>query len=309
MPLPDEVLSALESFHRSSDFSRRGAVITDLDGTAVHEREGRVVIPEPVEFGLKALLDRGRPIVLNSLRFPLNILQSFGREWYSITDAPIPTVTLNGSLLGRLVEKGDSLAFEEIEAFPLRLAEIEDVLGAVGSLLDQGVRELLLFHYPRDWTVGEIIWTPDADRIPHVTGKYNSASRVISEPVASLRERLSRADVCMILLLIDLPQDRLMAYQHAGTGFRTRAGVDKREGAIQIARHLGVSLADSVGAGDTVMDTFLREVGLSIHVGNPDLPFAGRRATIRLRDSLELGELLFRLADLQGRVRSAPVRG
>jgi hypothetical protein len=309
MPLPDEVLSALESFHRSSDFSGRGAVITDLDGTAVHEREGRVIIPEPVEFGLKALLDRGRPIVLNSLRFPLNILQSFGREWYSITDAPIPTVTLNGSLLGRLVEKGDSLAFEEIEAFPLRLAEIEDVLGAVGSLLDQGVRELLLFHYPRDWTVGEIIWTPDADRIPHVTGKYNSASRVISEPVASLRERLSRADVCMILLLIDLPQDRLMAYQHAGTGFRTRAGVDKREGAIQIARHLGVSLADSVGAGDTVMDTFLREVGLSIHVGNPDLPFEGRRATIRLRDSLELGELLFRLADLQGRARSAPVRG
>ena len=74
-------------------------------------------------------------------------------------------------------------------------------------------------------------------------------------------------------------------------------GVDKASGAEAAARQLGFDLAASVGAGDTLMDTFLSTVGLAVRVGNPALPFQGRHATLDLVDSLALGEFGFRLAD------------
>src|SRR2546423_11825681 len=114
MPLSDETEAKLHRFLRESKFRDRGAVITDLDGTSVHEQEGRVYIPKAVELGLKHLYDLGRPLMLNSLRFPLSVLRTFGKEWHSISNAPIPTVTLNGSLLGYVTKTAeDHLIFEE----------------------------------------------------------------------------------------------------------------------------------------------------------------------------------------------------
>src|SRR5215468_10110621 len=116
MALADGVDDVLKDFIRESGFSIRGGVVTDLDGTAVHEDRGRIYIPEPVEFGLKRLVELRRPIILNSLRFPLSVLRTFGHEWYSISNAPIPTVTLNGSLLGYVTKKdADELTFDEVE--------------------------------------------------------------------------------------------------------------------------------------------------------------------------------------------------
>jgi hypothetical protein len=43
-----------------------------------------------------------------------------------------------------------------------------------------------------------------------------------------------------------------------------------------------------------------------VHVGPLELGFRGRHRTIRVGDSLELGELLFRLADLQRARRAVP---
>ena len=162
--------------------------MTDLDGTAVHEFEGRIVIPDPVSHGLKHLRDLGRPVILNSLRFPLNVIRTFGREWYSITNAPLPLVSLNGGLTGYLVETAaGEIAFEEIDAFPLLASEIDEVLVGIEGLVAGGIDDLLLFFYPRDWTQGELIWTPVADRVPEVEGKYRSASE--SSPPASRRSR------------------------------------------------------------------------------------------------------------------------
>jgi len=70
----------LKHFFQQSRFAASGGVITDLDGTAVHEEQGRIYIPQPVEFGLKVLYDTGRPVVLNSLRFPLSVMRTFGKE-------------------------------------------------------------------------------------------------------------------------------------------------------------------------------------------------------------------------------------
>ena len=91
-----------------------------------------------------------------------------------------------------------------------------------------------------------------------------------------------------------------MAYQHTRRShFTTHKGVDKLWGAEKIAAMLDVDLHHSIGAGDTDMDTFLKVVGLSIHVGNARLPFEGIKDTMRLRDFVEFGDLLYRFAEMQ----------
>ena len=301
MALGTDVNDQLREFLRRSDFASRGGVVTDLDGTAVHEDRGRIYIPEPVEFGLKRLHDLGRPFVLNSLRFPLSVLRTFGREWYGISNAPIPTVSLNGSLIGHVVKTDeDELAFQEIEAFPLKAEEVDEVLQGVAGLLDGGVKDILVFYYPRDWRVGEVIWTPVPEKVIHVKEKYTSASAVTSVEFPKLREQMRAEEVCMIFLLIEAPEDTLMAYQHTKrSNFFTREGVDKLFGSKRIAAHLGVELRHSMGAGDTEMDRFLSGVGLAVHVGPLDLEYKGVLQTIKLKNSFELGELLFRVAELQ----------
>ena len=92
MSLSLHVENAIGDFAQDSGFTQHGGVVIDLDGTVVHEEHGRTMIPRPVELGLKALYDRGRPVVLNSLRFPLSVMRTFGKEWLAISNSPIPVV-------------------------------------------------------------------------------------------------------------------------------------------------------------------------------------------------------------------------
>jgi hydroxymethylpyrimidine pyrophosphatase-like HAD family hydrolase len=298
--LSPDVITAVTEFFAGSNLATHGAVITDLDGTAVHEDKGRIYIPPPVEFGLRAIYDRGRPVVLNSLRFPLSVMRTFGKEWLAIARAPIPVVSMNGSQLGFVTtdEKGE-LCFDEIAAFPLSANEIDSVLAGVDALLDDDIRDVLLFYYPRDWRLGEIIWTPVAEKVIPVKEKYKSASSVIAVEPEKLSEMLHAEEVCMIFLLIERPADDLMAYQHSKpSSFFTAKGIDKMSGVSALAEPLGFDIASSVGAGDTLMDIFLNGVGLSVHVGPQELPFRGSHNTIKLQNSFELGDLLFHLAGL-----------
>ena len=103
----------------------------------------------------------------------------------------------------------------------------------------------------------------------------------------------------MMSLFIDRPEDTLMAYQHSKrNSFFTRKGVDKAYGLKEIAKQFKVSLADSVGAGDTEMDSFLSEVGLAVIVGGGDLRFRGKNDTLRVGNPSDLGELLTAMAEL-----------
>lgn len=301
MALSVEVDELLKQFVLQSQFAASGGVVTDLDGTAVHEDHGRVYIPPPVEFGLKAVYEAGRPVVLNSLRFPLSVMRTFGKEWLAISGAPIPVVSMNGSQIGYVStdEKGE-LCFEEIAAFPLESERIDEVLTGVQNLLDDDIRDVLLFYYPRDWRMGEIIWTPVAEKVIHVKEKYTSASSVTAVELEKLREQLHAEDICLIFLLIERPADDLMAYQHSKpSSFFTREGVNKLTGTQEIADKLGFDLTHSIGAGDTPMDSFLNGVGLMVQVGNMNLDFRGLTATVKLNNSFELGDFLFRLAELQ----------
>lgn len=300
MALNAEVETKLQRFIQQSKFATSGVVVTDLDGTAVHEFQGKIIIPKEVELGLMRHYESGRPLVLNSLRFPLSVIRTFGRDWYKLSNAAIPTVTLNGSLIG-LVNRTpeDELVFEETAAFPLTQDEIKEALRGVQGLLDGGIKNVLVFYYPRDWRIGEIIWTPVPENILSVKEKYSSASAVTAVEFTKLQEQMLTEDVCMIFLLIDAPEDQLMAYQHTKrSNFITHKGVDKLFGARALAKALGCELQDSLGAGDTELDTFLDGVGLALIVGNNELKFRGLVETIRLTDSQELGSLLFRASEL-----------
>ena len=108
MALSTEADTKLQEFIHQSTFATSGAVVTDLDGTAVHEFQGKIVIPKAVELGLMRHYESGRPLILNSLRFPLSVIRTFGQEWYKLSNAPIPTVTLNGSLIGFIKQTSES---------------------------------------------------------------------------------------------------------------------------------------------------------------------------------------------------------
>ena len=296
--LPAEVSNRLRAFRRDSQFAERGGVVTDLDGTAVRELDGRVFVAEQVAEGLKALVELGRPVVVNTLRFPLNVIRTFGREWGAITHQPVPLVSLNGAAFGLLTPVGEAeTTFDELAAFPLSPAELEQAVAHVEDLIEHGLRQILLFVYPRDWSQGEIIWTPHPDRTAELQAKYLSASRVVAGTTAVLRELLRGEGACMLSVLVDVPEDRRMAYQHANPNrFFTTAGVDKLSGAREAAARLEFDLDQSVGAGDTAMDSFLAGVGLALQVGPVELAFQGRLDTMRLKDPHEFGAALFELA-------------
>lgn len=300
MTLTEEQLFRIERFFSTSNFRTNGAVITDLDGTAVHEFEGRTIIHKAVETGLKKNYDIGRPIVINTLRFPLSVIRTFALDWYTISNAAIPVVLLNGSQLGYIIKIDKEFSFEQLQCFPLSAEEIKHEINNLQQLTNDGIRDIILFYYPEDWKNGEIIWTPDAHRIPHLQQKYASASSVISIPLNELENELLKNPVCMLLILVDIPGDKLMAYQHTKRShFVTHQGVDKLYGAGKIAALLSFDLEHSIGAGDTDMDNFLKAVGLSVHIGKKNLPFEGVRDTLRLRDFIEYGDLLYQFAGLQ----------
>ena len=166
----------LQHFFNISNFAEEGGVITDLDGTAVHEYQGRLAIPETVGTGLKKIYDLGRPIIINTLRFPYSVMRTFGKEWYGISNAPVPTVLLNGSLLGYMVKDADGgFGYEEIMAFPLEPAEIDDILKTVETLVGDAINDLLVFYYPRDWRQGEVIWDAGKREHPRSAAKITLA--------------------------------------------------------------------------------------------------------------------------------------
>src|SRR5687768_401539 len=296
--------STLREFLAQSDFMRNGGVMTDLDGTAVHEENGRVYVSVPMETGLKRMHDLGRSVIINSLRFPLSVIRTFGKAWYQIAGVPVPVVSLRGSLCGRMVlRKSGDIGFEEIEATCLEPENIRSILANASALVDAGANELLIFFYPRDWRRGEMIWTPDATRVRDIAAKYRSASQVISGGVQALEKALTAEEICMVFQLLDLPQDRAMAYQHTQrNSFFTHAGVDKYYGAKRIAQRLGIDLLHSIGAGDSPMDDFLAGVGLAVIVGRMQLEYTGRLHTVRIKDSLALGNLLFSIGELGSKV-------
>jgi hydroxymethylpyrimidine pyrophosphatase-like HAD family hydrolase len=301
MPVERGELEKLRQFFDTHDLMK-GCLALDLDGTALTEHQGRIFISPAMEQGIRAMHELKRPIIINTLRFPLSVIHTIGNAWYELADIPVPTVLLNGSILGHIQKVGQRLEYEEITAYPMTTHEIKLVLDGVNELLAKGIDEILLFYYPRDWRLGESLWTPKPERVDTLKEKFVSACKVISCPVDQLTEELHSQDMCMMSLFIDRPQDTLMAYQHSKrNSFFTRKGVDKAYGLTEMAKHFQVSLDHSIGAGDTEMDSFLSEVGLAVIVGGAPLRFRGKSDTVRVSNPSDLGELLTATAETVAR--------
>lgn len=293
-----QIVARLKTFLDRADLLGRGGVMTDLDGTAVLERDGIVMIPEAVSRPLTDLAALGCRVMLNTLRFPLNVIRTFGRAWFAFSHKTIPLVSLNGSVIGYIKEGPDeTVTFHEIAAFPLLESDVARTVDGIEALLAGGIDDLLLFFYPRDWREGEHIWTPTPHRVESTRLRYPSASQIVSTGVADLRRMLKGHEPCMMLLLVHAAEDRLMAYQHVHrAGFVTRPGVDKASGARALAAITGVDLSHSIGAGDTPVDSFLSVVGLAMQVGGLAIPYQGLSDTLNVPDPLALGAALHDVA-------------
>ena len=104
----------------------------------------------------------------------------------------------------------DKKKFELIEYGDADYAEeIDRILGTIERFGDV-MKDIILFYYPEDWEQGEIIWTPVKERIPVIENKYRSASTVFSSSIEVLSTCLHEQPICMILMLIDTSEDRLM---------------------------------------------------------------------------------------------------
>lgn len=289
-------MEPLRKFADGSDASKTFLAL-DLDGTALLEDHGKVFISSSVEKGVRAIHDFEIPVVLNTLRFPMSVINTVGEAWYQIADVPILTVLLNGSVLGYIKCDDGELHYEELAAFPLTHPEITSMLKGVSQLIEGGIDDLLVFFYSRDWKEGETLWTPKKERVPALEKKFVSASRVFSGSIDQLSEEMLRREICMASLFVDRPRDTLMAYQHSKrNSFFTTTGVNKASGLRAVAERINRSCAQALGAGDTEMDTFLSEVGFAVIVGDAKLPFRGRSETIRVATPQELGDLMLAFA-------------
>lgn len=298
MPAEINVAERVEKALVACGFARCGAVISDLDGTAVHQTRDRWLIAEPVQLGLERVREQGRPVIINTLRFPLSVIRTFGAQWVKWTEKPLPCVTLNGSLIGDIVRSGGDLVFTERAAFPLSDAEIEEVLQGLEQGLGEGSDDFTVFLYPRDYLAGEIIWTPVAERTGALRAKYASAAQVVAWPFEQLRNFLEAQDICMLSVLVERPGDTRLAFQHGKpSSFVTRSGVNKRSGSEWLCGALSADTEASIGAGDTELDTFLDGVGIALHVGTLDLAFRGVHDTIRLPDPFAFGDVLSHVVD------------
>jgi len=299
MALSPEHHLALERFVHQALYDHC-AVILDLDGTVLLEDRGKIFISSSVVRAVKHIASLKYPIILNTLRFPLSVIRTIASEWLDIEGGCLPVILLNGSLIGYIERRGGEIFFKEIKAFPLTPLEIDELIKGIEELIDNDVREMVLFFYPRDWRRGEIIWTPKTTHVDSLRHQYKvSVSEVVDWDIKRLREELKKVEPCMVHLSIEQPRDKLMAYQHSRpTDFFTHAGVDKASGSREMSAFLGIHLLHSIGAGDKEMDTFLSETGMSIIVGKDPVPFRGKYETVTVDDPMDLGDLLTAWAEL-----------
>jgi hypothetical protein len=149
-------LEPLRTFVEENDLSNTFLAL-DLDGTALLEDKGKVFISSSVEKGVKALRDLNIPVVLNSLRFPLSVIDAVGEAWCQIASAPIPVVLLNGSTIGCINRSDGQMFYEEFAAIPVARDEVQGVLDGIAQLIKAGIDDLLFFFYPRDWKEGDSV--------------------------------------------------------------------------------------------------------------------------------------------------------
>lgn len=296
MSLTKHQKEQISDFSDRIDLIEQGGLITDLDGTLIRNDNGRYFMPDPVSIGLQSVYNTNCPVIINSIRFPLSVINTFAKEWFSISKISVPLVTLNGSQTGYIhKDKKNGFTFEEVESFPLGQKELASFISDLENMTKDG-GDALAFYYPRDWKKGEIIWTPDKNKVAEIKQKYKSASHVHAGDIKSLHQLLEDEDISMIFLL-DLRQDSGIPARHSDhKDFYTARSVNKLSGAKKMVKHLDRQIQHFIGAGDTPMDVFLKEVGLVLKVGGMDLGFDCKSPLVQIDNIEEIGDIFNEIA-------------
>lgn len=296
MSLSKEQKKQIADFSSNPDFTDKGGLMTDLDGTVIQEKEGRYFIPAEVQEGLAEIYDTSCPIILNTIRFPLSVIKTFAFDWYNIAKTSIPLVSMNGSQIGYInIDRKSNFTFQEVDAFPLGEAEIKKFITDIEEILNNS-GTVLAFYYPRDWSKGEIIWSSDKEKVSDTKGKYRSASHVYSSDLQTLKNNLEAEDISMIFLRATITEANASFLHTSHKDFYTRQGVDKLFGAKKIITCLGREIENFIGAGDTPMDVFLKEVGQVVKVGSMDLNFDCKSPILQLEHVPDIGEVFTEIA-------------
>lgn len=298
MALTEEQQKIVRDFVSHPNFKQQGGLMTDLDGTIVQHQDGNYTIPLEVQAGLTELYRVNCPVLLNTLRFPLSIIETFAAVLYPLAQLPIPVISLNGSQWG-YISQGENKEFSFIEAGakPLTSAEINSFMADIRLLVQNKVPHIAVFYYPRDWTKGEIIWSAEQDRVAEMRQTYKSASQVYSSSLAVLEKNLADEEISMIFLLVKKDLIQGAHLQRDLKDFYTTAGANKLAGAHAFVNQLGRNLLHFIGAGDTPMDVFLKETGAVIKVGSYPLDFHCQATILPVETVSEIGEVFTWIAE------------
>ena len=252
-------------------------------------------MPDEVRKGLTDMYNTSCPVIINTMRFPLSVIKTFAADWYDLSKASVPLVSLNGSQIGFINKNNSDFTFQETSAFPLKGEEILKFISDVDNILGNS-GSVHVFYYPRDWNKGEIIWTSDKEKVSETKDKYKSASFVYNSDLKTLHNNLNTEDICMIFLL-PVITDNDTSFVHTNhKDFYTHQKVDKLSGAKKMISHLHRQIDYFVGAGDTPMDVFLKEVGLVIKVGKMDFNFSFKSSVLQLEHVPDIGEVFTEVA-------------
>lgn len=297
MSLTKEQKKQISDFCNRPEFMEKGGLMTDLDGTVIQQKDGRYFMPDSVKTGLTNMYEGSCPVIINTMRFPLSVIDTFADDWYHMSNASVPLVSLNGSQMGYInKEEKTGFTFEEVDAYPLKAEEIKKFMADVARILDNN-GNVLVFYYPRAWTKGEIIWTSDKEKVAETKEKFRSASKVYSCDLQKLHEHLDAEDICMLFLRETEAKAGMTYLQTDHKDFYSHKNVDKLYGAKKMISHLGREIDYFIGAGDTPMDVFLKEVGQAIKVGNMDLKIGFKSNALLLENVPDIGEVFTEVAN------------
>ncbi|WP_221392700.1 HAD hydrolase family protein [Dyadobacter sp. NIV53] len=296
MSLTIEQKKQISDFTDRREFVEKGGLMTDLDGTVIQEHEGKYFMPDLVREGLVKMYNAQCPVIINTMRFPISVIKTFATDWFVMSKASVPLVSLNGSQIGFInKDKKSKFTFQEIEAFPLKKEEVKKFISDIEQILEQG-GSVLVFYYPRDWVKGEIIWTSDKEKTSETKDRYRSASHVYNSNMEELTRNLESEDICMIFLKA-IQSDPATPFTNTDyKDFYSHQNVDKLFGAKKMISHLEREIHQFVGAGDTPMDVFLKEVGQVIKVGGLNMNFEFNSPVIELKHVPDIGEVFTEVA-------------
>jgi hypothetical protein len=101
-----------------------------------------------------------------------------------------------------------------------------------------------------------------------------------------------------MIFLLPVEIDAATPFQHTNhKDFYSHQHVNKLYGTKKFMSHLGLKTEYFIGAGDTPMDVFLKEVGLVLKVGKLNLNFECASEVIELEQIIDIGEVFTAVAE------------